>query len=108
MLRSWWGTNGNHVPRGNAEISIEKEMELAVQALRLNTLSKLLFRDCLGFDTLVKDVFPGIQFTGSGHEKLKAVVKDSFSALGLQYNEREVCASVFQTFFFMQSILWSF
>ncbi|XP_034239710.1 cytoplasmic dynein 2 heavy chain 1 [Thrips palmi] len=88
MLRNWWSSNGNHT-RGNAELSNEREMELAVQALRLNTLSKLLFRDCLAFDALVKDVFPGIQFTASGHEKLAATVKESFSALGLQYNERQ-------------------
>lgn len=91
MLRSWWSSNGNHSTRGSAELSSEKEMELAVQALRLNTLSKLLFRDCVAFDSLVRDVFPGIQFTGSGHEKLTAVVKESFAALGLQYNERQVC-----------------
>ena len=65
-------------------------MELAVQALRLNTLSKLLFIDCLSFDALVKDVFPGIPFISSGHEKLTAVLKESFSALGLQYNNRQV------------------
>lgn len=96
ILRNWWSTSGDNVSRGNDELSKEKEMELAVQALRLNTLSKLLFKDCLSFDHLVRDVFPEIQFISSGHEKLTAVLKESFSALGLQYNDRQVCSSSLQ------------
>lgn len=90
MLRNWW--NSSRSSSGlKAELSSDTEMELAVQALRLNTLSKLLFRDCLAFDALVKDTFPGTQFISSGHEKLTAFLKESFTALGLYYNERQVC-----------------
>jgi dynein heavy chain 2 len=66
------------------------EKELVVQALRLNTLSKLTFADCARFDSLVKDVFPGVQFITSGYEELTAALKESFSDLGLLCNENQV------------------
>ena len=37
------------------------EPKLVVQALRVNTLSKLTFSDGVRFDALVKDVFPGVE-----------------------------------------------
>ncbi|KAE8745286.1 hypothetical protein FOCC_FOCC007971 [Frankliniella occidentalis] len=89
MLRNWWSIYSNADVRSDVVLSRETEMELAVQALRLNTLSKLLFRDCVVFDALVQDVFPGIKFVSSGHEKLATVLKESFLALGLQYNKRQ-------------------
>ena len=52
------------------------ESYIVVQALRLNTLSKLTYGDSIRFDTLVKDVFPNIVFDNQGHEELKeALVK---------------------------------
>lgn len=66
------------------------EKELVVQALRLNTLSKLTFADCARFDSLVHDVFPGVQFTSSGYEELTAALKESCSDLGLLCNENQV------------------
>ncbi|KAF3692878.1 Cytoplasmic dynein 2 heavy chain 1 [Channa argus] len=41
-----------------------QENSLVVQALRLNTLSKLTFADSSRFDALVRDVFSGVNFTG--------------------------------------------
>ncbi|XP_024132434.1 cytoplasmic dynein 2 heavy chain 1 [Oryzias melastigma] len=40
-----------------------QESSLVVQALRLNTMSKLTFADSSRFDALVKDVFTGVNFT---------------------------------------------
>ncbi|XP_058489723.1 dynein cytoplasmic 2 heavy chain 1 isoform X2 [Solea solea] len=40
-----------------------QESSLVVQALRLNTMSKLTFTDSSRFDALVKDVFSGVNFT---------------------------------------------
>ncbi|XP_041850617.1 cytoplasmic dynein 2 heavy chain 1 [Melanotaenia boesemani] len=40
-----------------------QESSLVVQALRLNTMSKLTFADSSRFDALVRDVFSGINFT---------------------------------------------
>ncbi|KAM9801492.1 cytoplasmic dynein 2 heavy chain 1 [Neosynchiropus ocellatus] len=40
-----------------------QESSLVVQALRLNTMSKLTFADSSRFDALLKDVFSGVNFT---------------------------------------------
>uniref|UniRef100_A0A3Q3KJ04 Cytoplasmic dynein 2 heavy chain 1 n=1 Tax=Monopterus albus TaxID=43700 RepID=A0A3Q3KJ04_MONAL len=40
-----------------------QESSLVVQALRLNTMSKLTFADNSRFDALVRDVFSGVNFT---------------------------------------------
>ncbi|XP_029136209.2 dynein cytoplasmic 2 heavy chain 1 [Labrus bergylta] len=40
-----------------------QESSLVVQALRLNTMSKLTFADSSRFDALVRDVFSGVDFT---------------------------------------------
>uniref|UniRef100_A0A3Q4HAW8 Cytoplasmic dynein 2 heavy chain 1 n=1 Tax=Neolamprologus brichardi TaxID=32507 RepID=A0A3Q4HAW8_NEOBR len=40
-----------------------EESSLVVQALRLNTMSKLTFADSSRFDALVRDVFSGVDFT---------------------------------------------
>ncbi|XP_013869519.1 cytoplasmic dynein 2 heavy chain 1 [Austrofundulus limnaeus] len=40
-----------------------QESNLVVQALRLNTMSKLTFADSSRFDALVRDVFSGVNFT---------------------------------------------
>ncbi|TMS07235.1 Cytoplasmic dynein 2 heavy chain 1 [Larimichthys crocea] len=40
-----------------------QESSLVVQALRLNTMSKLTFADSTRFDALVRDVFSGVNFT---------------------------------------------
>ncbi|KAK5608849.1 Cytoplasmic dynein 2 heavy chain 1 [Crenichthys baileyi] len=48
--------------RGHDKEKIQ-EGSLVVQALRLNTMSKLTFADSSRFDALVRDVFSGVNFT---------------------------------------------
>ena len=44
----------------NAEkVDQNTEAKLVVQALRINTMSKLTFSDSMRFDALLRDVFPG-------------------------------------------------
>jgi dynein heavy chain 2 len=74
----------------NSALEEDAEREVVVQALRLNTLSKLTFADCARFDSLVRDVFPGVRFTSSGYEELTAALKESFGDLGLLCNENQV------------------
>jgi dynein heavy chain 2 len=85
----------------NSSLDEDAEKELVVQALRLNTLSKLTFADCARFDSLVRDVFPGVQFTSSGYEELTAALKESFSDLGLLCNENQVRHIQQYTYFFI-------
>uniref|UniRef100_A0A672SRC3 Dynein cytoplasmic 2 heavy chain 1 n=1 Tax=Sinocyclocheilus grahami TaxID=75366 RepID=A0A672SRC3_SINGR len=51
-----------------------KESGLVVQALRLNTMSKLTFADSSRFDALVRDVFPGVDFKDVEYEMLKSAL----------------------------------
>nr|CAD7594424.1 unnamed protein product [Timema genevievae] len=78
-----------------AQLDNEAEMELA---LRLNTLSKLTFVDCAGFDGIVRDMFPGIRFTSSGYEALTAALKESYTEFGLLYNESQLrkCVELYE------------
>ena len=66
------------------------EADIVVQALRLNTLSKLTFGDSIRFDTLVKDVFPNVNFSNEGYEDLKSALRESSKALGYIVNENQV------------------
>ncbi|XP_057206860.1 cytoplasmic dynein 2 heavy chain 1 isoform X3 [Triplophysa rosa] len=51
-----------------------KESGLVVQALRLNTMSKLTFADSSRFDALVSDVFPGVDFKDVEYETLRSAL----------------------------------
>lgn len=70
------------------------EAEIVVQALRLNTLSKLTFTDSVRFDDLVKDVFPGITFNTAGYEQLQAALRESCEDLGFNVNENQIKKAV--------------
>ena len=74
----------------DSDVDAAKETEVAVQALRLNTLSKLTFSDCVKFDNLVKDVFTGVEFNSAGYEQLKAALRESCLELGYNVNENQV------------------
>ena len=73
-----------------ANIDPEKEAEVVVQALRLNTLSKLTFSDSVRFDGLIKDVFKNVKFNNEGYEDLKQAVVESCNNLGLKVNQNQV------------------
>ncbi|XP_063840903.1 LOW QUALITY PROTEIN: cytoplasmic dynein 2 heavy chain 1-like [Scylla paramamosain] len=75
---------------GGEEVEKGVEAELVVQALRLNTLSKLTFADSSRFDELVKDVFPDVKFRGVGYESLAELLHEAFKELSLIPNERQV------------------
>ena len=51
------------------------ESNLAVQALRINTLSKLTFSDSIRFDSLVKDIFTGVTFKDIEYDDLAEAVR---------------------------------
>ncbi|XP_059389921.1 dynein cytoplasmic 2 heavy chain 1 isoform X2 [Carassius carassius] len=51
-----------------------KESGIVVQALRLNTMSKLTFADSSRFDALVRDVFPGVDFKDVEYEMLRSAL----------------------------------
>lgn len=52
------------------------EAKLVVQALRINTLSKLTFSDAIRFDGILQDVFPGVEFKEIEYESLRAALTE--------------------------------
>ena len=66
------------------------EAKLVVQALRINTLSKLTFSDSARFDGLVQDVFPGIEFKDIEYETLGAAFREVCAENNLLVNENQV------------------
>ena len=71
-------------------MDIEEEKNLVVQALRLNTLSKLTFSDCKRFDALIQDVFPGINFKDVEYTTLREALRDAMKELGLVESKVQV------------------
>ena len=62
-----------------------------VQALRLNTLSKLTFADSKRFDSLVKDVFPGIPFRDVEYVELESALREACVEQNLMIIDAQVC-----------------
>lgn len=66
------------------------ELSLVVYALRLNTLSKLTFSDSQQFDELISCTFQDVEFNMFKDDNISAAIENSFHALGLQFNARQV------------------
>ena len=66
------------------------ELRLVVQALRLNTLSKLTFADTKRFDSLVRDVFPGVPFQDVEYVELEAALREVCAESSLVVIESQV------------------
>lgn len=74
-----------------------------VQAMRLNTLSKLTFSDCKRFDALIKDVFPDISFKDVEYSTLREALKETMREMGLV--ESEVQVKGLEGFFFFTVLM---
>lgn len=74
----------------NSSITQDEEANLVVAALRLNTLPKLTYADCLRFDSLVKDVFSNAIFKNLGNAELAEHVRIVYHDLNLEINENQV------------------
>uniref|UniRef100_A0AAV2J329 Cytoplasmic dynein 2 heavy chain 1 n=1 Tax=Knipowitschia caucasica TaxID=637954 RepID=A0AAV2J329_KNICA len=61
-----------------------QESSLVVQALRLNTMSKLTFSDCFRFDALVKDVFSGVNFSDVEDQPLMVALEQVYKEARLE------------------------
>ena len=66
------------------------EYQLVVQALRLNTLSKLTFADSKRFDALVGDVFTNIPFKDVVYRELDAALREVCCEMNLEVIESQV------------------
>lgn len=68
-----------------------QESGLVVQALRLNTMSKLTFADSSRFDALVKDVFSGVNFNNVGDQLLMCTLEEVYKEAQLELIPTQVC-----------------
>ncbi|KAK7489861.1 hypothetical protein BaRGS_00018883, partial [Batillaria attramentaria] len=75
---------------GGPKVDASLEAALVVQALRINTLSKLTFSDSLRFDGLLKDVFPGIVFKDIEYETLAEAIRNICRESNLSVNENQI------------------
>ena len=75
----------------------EVEARLVVQAVRVNTLSKLTFSDSKRFDALVKDTFPGVDFRGVEYAELAAALRAAAEESNLVVMETQVYGIVIST-----------
>lgn len=63
-----------------------------VQALRLNTMSKLTFADSSRFDALVRDVFSGVNFTNVEDQILMHALEEVYKEARLELIPSQVRA----------------
>ena len=66
------------------------ETRLIVQALRVNTLSKLAFNDSKLFDSLVLDVFPGVTFQDIAYVDLRQALLETCKEMNLEVIDSQV------------------
>ena len=71
-------------------VNAKVEARLVVQALRVNTLSKLTFADSKRFDALVRDIFPGVDFKGVEYAELADALRSSAQESNLMVMETQV------------------
>ena len=72
------------------KVDAKVEAKLVVQALRINTLSKLTFADSKRFDALVCDVFPGVEFKDIEYESLAQAIREVCKETNLHVNEGQI------------------
>ncbi|RNF09395.1 cytoplasmic dynein 2 heavy chain 1 isoform X1 [Trypanosoma rangeli] len=76
--------------RPTPEEVLEKECEILIKSLRVNTLSKLTFDDAILFNNLVADVFPGVPIKEIDYADLHPAIVESVKELKLQLVESQV------------------
>ena len=66
------------------------EAEILVQAVRVNTFSKLTHADAVRFDQLVGDLFPSTPLSDIGDTRLVECIEQAYNELGLVCMTRQV------------------
>lgn len=74
----------------NKDLSFQDEMEVVVQSLKPNVMSKLTLNDCKRFIMLLGDVFPQLNLKSDVNEEMRNKVVDGFKFMGLSRNERQI------------------
>lgn len=80
------------------KFSLDEEMELVIEAIQLNTLSKLTYEDRLKFKSVIKNIFPVKERSGGLHADLVKQLQISFVELNLQPNDQQInkCVELYE------------
>lgn len=81
---------GSQLRRLSNNKKTEEELEMVVQALRSNTMSKLSLKDGLRFEMLLKSVFPEVEVSGVHHSPLLPHIETAYDVLALRKSEVQV------------------
>ena len=65
-------------------------MEVVVQSLKPNVMSKLTMNDCKRFEMLLEDVFPNLNSMTDANEEFREKVSETFKVMGLVKNDRQI------------------
>ena len=96
-LKTVLGGAGSLLEKARTELSGDRKIDIAslefkliLQAIRLNTLSKLTYSDCRRFDALIGDIFPGIPFEESQHADLQSCLQRHLKDGGFYAVDRQM------------------
>lgn len=76
--------------KGSSSIPEQKESELLIKAIRVNTMSKLTFGDAKKFDSLLSNIFMGIKIEDVKYEELTKAIEETLKEMNLMYVDRQV------------------
>ncbi|XP_050420010.1 cytoplasmic dynein 2 heavy chain 1 [Adelges cooleyi] len=90
-LKTVIGFCGTILKASPALKSLPEECSVAVQALELNTMSKLTYDDGMLFKSLIKDIFPEVKASSKPqiYDSLIQRIREAADKLGLQRNQRQ-------------------
>ena len=75
----------------SATIDADMEASIVIQALRVNTLSKLTFADSIRFEALIQDVCPGVKIKDMEYDLLANAVREVGKETNIVINDIQVC-----------------
>jgi dynein heavy chain 2 len=74
----------------DSDVGHKKEAEILIKAIRVNTMSKLLFIDTKRFEGLLQDIFVGIHVEDVPYKELTMNIKFTISEMNLTELEKQV------------------
>ena len=68
----------------------DKEVEVLIKAIRINTLSKLTYDDTKKFNNFIEDVFPNAKINDIFYEDLNKALQESYKELNYELIETQI------------------
>jgi dynein heavy chain 2 len=74
----------------NKKVDVDHEAKILIQALRINTLSKLTFADSKRFNALCEDIWPALNVTDVAYAQLEAAIQETLTEMKLDVISSQV------------------